>query len=219
MLGQAPIEDGGEQGAALAEEGDAAGARDGLGESGVEADERIHHAEAIGADETQRTAGEFGGNLSLEGQAFRTALAKAGGDYDGGLDACRNAFADYAGNGGSGSDDDGKVYFLRDFANGGECGLAEQFGAVEIDREDAAAVRSAAEIYQDGTTDAVLTVRGADDGDVVRMKYSVEGRRVGAEQIVRRVVWLAHRLSGRLGGKQVGVVHAITIGSLPPSFK
>ncbi len=40
VLGEAPIENGGEERAALAEEGDAAGAGDVVGEGGVEAEPR-----------------------------------------------------------------------------------------------------------------------------------------------------------------------------------
>ena len=48
---QAPVEDGGAERAALADEADVAGPRHGGGEGGVQARQRAHHAQAVGADE------------------------------------------------------------------------------------------------------------------------------------------------------------------------
>ena len=57
VLAQAPVEHGRAERAALAEEGDVAGPRHGAGEGGVEAGQRVHHAEAVRADDAHSGRG------------------------------------------------------------------------------------------------------------------------------------------------------------------
>ena len=53
---EAPVQDGGTECAALADEAHVAGPRHALGERGVEARERAHDAEAVGADDAHLCA-------------------------------------------------------------------------------------------------------------------------------------------------------------------
>ena len=80
VFGETPIENGGEERAALAEESDAAGAGDVLGEGGVEAEPRVHDAEAVGADEARGTLAELRLDFFFEGNAFGAFFFEAGGD-------------------------------------------------------------------------------------------------------------------------------------------
>ena len=82
MLADAPVEDGGEQRAALADESKTASGNHGLSEVGIEATDRVHDAEAVGADEAH-FALDGGGDLALEGFAGFTDFLKAGRDDDG----------------------------------------------------------------------------------------------------------------------------------------
>ncbi len=85
VLLQAPVQDGGAERAALADEADVAAAGDGGGEGGVKAGYGAHHAQAVRADDAHIAAAGMLEDLALELGAFRTGFLEAGGDDDGAL--------------------------------------------------------------------------------------------------------------------------------------
>ena len=94
VFAQAPVENGGAEGAALAEEADGAGLGDGAGEGGVEAGLRHHDAQAVGADEAHLALARFRDDLPLELDARGAGFFEAGGNDDGALDAGGDAFCE-----------------------------------------------------------------------------------------------------------------------------
>ena len=78
VFAQAPVENGGAEGAALADEADGAGLGDGAGEGGIEAGMRHHHAQAVRADEAHLALARLLGDLPLELDARRAGFFKAG---------------------------------------------------------------------------------------------------------------------------------------------
>ena len=68
---EAPVQHRGAQRAALADEAHRAGPRDGGGEGGVQAGERAHHAQAVGADDADAGGPRLFQQLALERRAFR----------------------------------------------------------------------------------------------------------------------------------------------------
>ena len=71
LVGGRPVEDGGAQGARLAEEGDAAGRRDHVREGHVEVDRRADVAQAVGADDAHAVGLGDADDLLLELLALR----------------------------------------------------------------------------------------------------------------------------------------------------
>ena len=194
----------------MAEESYVAFAGDGVSESGVEADDRIHYAEAVGADEAHAAALEIFLDLAFEGYAFFAAFFEAGGDHHDGADTGLATFVNYAGNCGSGRDDYGEIDFAGNFADGGECLQAENFGALGIDGNDLAFEVAIGEIGENGAADAAFAIGGADDGDARGLEDGVEGA----------------GLDGGAGGgesfgfrNRVHVGHGNTIGGSGHGFK
>src|SRR5262245_65356832 len=66
VLLEAPIEDGGEQGATLTDEADVSGPGHGGGERGVEPGARTHDAQAVGPDDAQGAAAHALFDLAFE---------------------------------------------------------------------------------------------------------------------------------------------------------
>ena len=90
----APVENGGLQCAALAEERNAAFLRHGFRECGIETDRGIHEAHAVGPDQAQGSALQMLLDFLFESGAIGALLAKSGGDhhrrFHSGIDALAN---------------------------------------------------------------------------------------------------------------------------------
>src|SRR3982751_5683634 len=82
MLEKAPVKDRGKQCAALAEEGDAARARNVLGKRCIQSGPWIHDAQAIGANQAHGTATQFALDFALQLDARSSTFLEArGNDY------------------------------------------------------------------------------------------------------------------------------------------
>jgi len=119
---EAPIEDGGFQRPALAEEGYVSRQRHVVSERGVQAGEGSHDSQAVRSDDAHAVASPLAPahlllNLLLELRAFGSTFLKARGDHHGGAHPCVNAFADYAWDEGGGRDDHGQIDFFGDGAD------------------------------------------------------------------------------------------------------
>ena len=86
-LVQAPIQNGGHQRAALADERDVARQGDALGESRVQAGRGIHDAQAIGADEPHSAARRLFQDPPFQFRSRRAQFPEPGGNDDGGAHA------------------------------------------------------------------------------------------------------------------------------------
>src|SRR5437879_47056 len=76
LLPQAPVENRGEQGAALAKKRNVAGPRHGSGEGGIEALRRAHEPETVRSDNAHPTFARDVEQLALERRATRPGFAK-----------------------------------------------------------------------------------------------------------------------------------------------
>jgi hypothetical protein len=115
LLQLTPIQS--QQGSTLAQKGYIAGPRRILGEGGVQADDRIHDAQAVGTNQAHGAAMQLFLNLPFQFDAFSSSFTKSRRDYNCGLGAGVHAFSDDAGNRGCGCGYDGQIYLLRNFAD------------------------------------------------------------------------------------------------------
>ena len=113
----APIEDGRQQCAALAEERDVPGFGRVFGEGGVQPNCWRHDAKTVGADQPHQTALQVLADLLLQGRALRPALAKARGNHHRCFHARIHTLADHRWHGLRRGDDNSQVHFDRDLAN------------------------------------------------------------------------------------------------------
>jgi len=162
-LAGAPVEDGREQGARLGDEADRSCGSHFCGEGGVQAVDRIHHAEAVRADYADaRLACDLDDAL-LEGRTVGARLTETGADDDRALDAGGRALGHDPGHGRRGSHDHREI----DRAAGGRerrVGTdAEDVVALRVDGHDRAAERAADQVPEHRPSDAALFFCRADN--------------------------------------------------------
>ena len=185
-----PVEHGRAECTALADEAHGAGQGHALGKGGVDARERAHDAQTIGADDAHLGAARLFKNLLLEFASLFANFLEAGGDDDGALDAILHALLNQVGHGRRRGDDHRQVHLLGHVTDGGVGADAHDIVALGVDGEHCAAEGIADEIPEQRTADAVLFFRGADDGHVARRKDCVE--RMPAKG---QFIWLFHKYS------------------------
>ena len=178
MVRQAPIENGGAQRAALADETDVAGQSERFGEGRIQADVRKHDANTVWADDAHASA--LRQNLFFQLRAGGAALFEAGGDNHRAFHVGRGAFADNFRHGGRRRGDHGKIDILRHLANCRKRLLPENRFSFGINLENAVAKRS--QIFHQGASDASPRFARADHRDRAR----VSKRQVPAPRFGRR---------------------------------
>ncbi len=185
---QAPVEDRGAQRAALADEGHVAGTRDGVSEGGVQAAQRIHHAQAVGADEPHLAFDQLG-NAALQLFTMFAKLFEAGGDHDAAGDAQLDGFRDEVGHAVGGSGHDHQVRPLRQFADAGVRLDSQDVGALGVDRIHGAAEGAAQQVPQHGTADAAGTLGSSDERYALGHKQRVKRVSFRAINVGRRITF------------------------------
>jgi len=198
---QAPVQDGGAQRAALADEANATQAGHPGGEGGVQAADGTHHAQAVGADDAHPAAPRDLEDLLLQGRARRPGLLEAGGDDDRAGDAQVGAFLDQAGDGRRRGDDHGQIGLLRHGLDVRVGADAQHAVALGIDRVDRPAEGAADQVPEDGATDAADALAGANHGNIAREEDRIQGLAATAtiNQIAGRVDYrLANIIAGRV---------------------
>ena len=166
LLAQAPVEDGRDERAALADERDpaACGAMR-RRERGVEAGDRAHDAQAVGADDAHavppwpastscRSSAAPSGPTSLKPAEMTTA------DGDAGL----AALLDDPGDARRRRHDDREVDLLRDGATLGWLWMPRMLRPLGVDGVDGAAERAGDEVGEDRAAHAAGLLRRADEG-------------------------------------------------------
>ena len=166
----APIENRGQQCAALAQKGDIAGLGRILGEGGVQSDGRIHDPQAIGTNQAHAAATQLFLNLPFQFDALRSPFAKSRRDHYRGFHTRIDAFADDAGNRGRGCCDDRKIYFLGDVANFRIGFAATNFGMTGIDRVHLSLKRRMQQVFENSPSNRARPVGGSDHGDGISQK-------------------------------------------------
>jgi hypothetical protein len=193
LLADAPVEDRGQQRAALAHEADGPGRGDPRRERGVEPVRGTHDAEAVRPNDPHAVRPRRREDPALQLGALRADLLEPGGDDDHGLDPGRGALLDGRRHRrGRGHDDDepgglgqrGEVRVRPD---------AEDAGALLVDRVDRAAEGAADQVPEDRPTDAARLLGRPDDGD-----------RGGREERVERVVADAEDVGLEVADRPVG---------------
>ena len=162
------------------------------GEGGVDARDRAHDAEAVGADDAHRPAARFLENLPLQLGAGLAGLLETGRDDDRAFHAGVDALADDAGHGRRRRDDDGEIDGVGHRRDRRVRLDAEHARALRVDRKDRAAERVADQIPENRPADAARLLGRADDGDVARREDRVE-RTLEAEDGARRLRVYRHR--------------------------
>ncbi len=155
------------------DEADAATLRHGAREGGIHADERTHHAEAVGADDADSVSPSGFEDTAFQFNAFWPDLFETGGDDNDALHTCGGAFFYQAGNGRGRGHDDRKVDWPGD---SGDCRIsanAEDAGALRIDGKNRSPKGIADQVPEDGPANAASFSR-TDDGDVLWLKKDFE---------------------------------------------
>ncbi len=164
-LFQAPIQDRGAERAALADEADRTGPRDGGSEGGVHAGKGAHHSQAVGADDADVRSLRLLQKLPLKLGAFRTDLLEPGGNHDGPAHTLLAAFPDQTRNRRRRSDDYGQVDGLGNVRDRLVGFHAQNTGAFGIHGIDRPAERARDQVPKHGPSYAVRGLGGADDRD------------------------------------------------------
>src|SRR5262249_24562972 len=163
LLAGGPVEDGGADGAGLAEQGDRAGAGHGGGEAGVEVGRRVDDAEAVRPDQAHPAPYDVP-ELRFELPPLRAQFGEAPGDDDAGPGPVGDGVPEDGGDGGRGGGDHDQVHALR---QGGEAGVAVDAVdglALRVDGVDDAAEGVGEEVAEEDAADAARRGAGADDG-------------------------------------------------------
>src|SRR5665648_83804 len=174
LVGGRPVENGGAEGAGLAEERDASGGRDHVGEGHVEVHAGADVTQAVGADHAHAVALGDSVDVFLELLAGAADLLEAGGHDDGAGHARLAALAHRLGDGLGRHGDDRQVDLVGDLADGGVRLDALHRLRRHVDRVDDAVVLRADEVAQEDVADRPLLVGGADDGDAPGAEQFVE---------------------------------------------
>ncbi len=169
----------------MRDETNVAGACHRRGEGGIQAGQRIHHAKAVGPDDSHFSTFCVFQNLPFQFRALRADFLKAGRNDDCAFDAGIDAFFDDAGYGWRGRNDDGKIDGLRHGGDIGICFDAKHAGAFGIHRKHRAAKWIADEIPQNRAPDAPGIFGCANHGNVLGRENYVERARLVVVYIVR----------------------------------
>ncbi len=170
-----PVEHRRHQGAGLRDEGDVAGARRKVGETGVDADAWRQETQAIGSDDAQhvRPRGVQHRLAEIRPGAF-LALAEPGGDHDRRAAAALAQLGDQLGRRGGRRGQHGQIR--------GEGKLRDRRIAqdradrrlVRTDREDRPGEAAGVEVARDRPADRALAIARADERDCLRPEERVE---------------------------------------------
>ena len=181
---QAPVEDRGAEGPALAEEGDLARPGHGVGDRGVQAGHRAHHPEAVRADDPHPAAPRLVHDPALELLAFGPDLLESGRDDDGRPDPGLDTLADQVGHRRRGRGHDGQIDRVGHVPDAGMGFDPQHARPLRIDGEDGPAERAAEQVPHDRPADAAGLLGRPDDGDVLGREERLQAASfLGTEQV------------------------------------
>ena len=158
LIRQAPVENGGAQCAALADEADVAGQSERFGKRCIQTDVRQHHADAVRTDDPHLAA--LGENLVFQFRASRSALFEASGDNHCAFHIRRGAFRDDRRDRARRSGDDRKIDTSRHAANRWASLLSKDRFPIWINRKQIALERF--EIFHQRASDTIGSFGSAD---------------------------------------------------------
>ena len=186
---QAPVEDGSEQRAALAQKGHVALVRHRTGKRGVEPRAGVHHPQAVGANHANPRFSRDGHDLPLQLGPLGADLLEAGGDDDDAADACGGTLAHHPRDGGRGRHHHREVHLLGKRRQVGIGPDAEDVVPLRVHRIDGAAERIGKQVPEHRAPDAACAVAGADHRHAAGLEEDLERMPRGlADEIVRWVV-------------------------------
>ena len=190
ILAQAPIQHGGAERAALAEEGHPAGLGHAGRKRGVQLRARRHDTEAIRADDPDASLPGGREDLLLQRGAFRADFLEAGRDDHDAFDTGLGTFAHERRHRGRRRHDDHEVRHLRQRLDTWIGLEPEHGGALGVDRKDRAGETGGREILEDRAADAAGILGGADERDRARGKERLQGMPPSASHQIVNVLGL-----------------------------
>ena len=174
LFSKAPIQNGGAQGAALADEGDIPRTGNGRRERGVEPRYRAHDAEAIWSDQAHARAASLGKDLLLQLRAVRARFAEPRRNDDRALNTGRPALTNDPGHRCRGRGDYGQCNGLGKRRQRGIRPDSQNAGPGGIDRINRAAERAANQIPENGAADRAGCFGRSDNRYRFRSEEEVE---------------------------------------------
>ncbi len=186
ILLEAPVKNGRAQRAALTDEANLAGARNGVGKGGVHAAQAVHHTQAVGADDAHLVA-RLRHDLRLQRDTLRTGLLEAGRDDDRAAHARFDALADDVGHRGRRRHDHRQVNRVRHLTDAWIRFDAQHVGPFGVDGEDGAPEGTADQIPKNGAPHTASFFGGADQRDRLRVEDGMERLLIVTEVIVCRI--------------------------------
>ena len=165
MFPQAPIQNGRQQCATLAQKSDISRTRKIVRKCRIQPDRRIHHAKAIRTHQPHRTTAQLSLNQTLKLHAFRTTLLETSGNHNGRACAGIHALANYTRNGRRGSNNDGEIDGLGQCRHAGITLNSQQLGTLWIHGKHLAVIGTVNEILENCPAHASFTFRRTDHGN------------------------------------------------------
>ena len=207
LLANTPVEHRGAQRAALADECHVAGAGHDAAERRVQAGDRVHHAEAVRADQAHVAAAGVDQNLTFELDARRAEFLEPGGNHNAAFYPGGDAFGHEVRHQLGLGHDNREINLLRHRGDG-RVGLdAEDARAFRIHREHHAAKRIADQVPQHGAADTAHGFRCADHRHRLRGEDVVQRVLAILENVARGI---DHKIFLRgVGGDGNGLAHGV----------
>ena len=191
ILPQAPVEHCSAERATLADESHVTGPGDSVGEGRVQAADRIHRAQAVGADEPHLAADSLG-NLPLQFFAVLAEFLEASRDDDAGRNTQLHGFGDDTGDGVGRRYHHDQVHLVGQVSQAGVSLDPEHIGALGIHRKNRAAEGAPEQVPQHRAAYATGTLGSPDHGNALGEKKRIKGVASGAGNFAGRA-WIDRR--------------------------
>ena len=187
---KAPVEDGGLQRAALAEEGDLAFAGHRPRERRVQAGEGGHDPEAVRPDDAHPSGASDLEDLPLQPQSFSPTLPETGGDDDRAADSGLDTLADHARHHRRRCGHDREIDLLRSRAHAWPSLDPQHVGALRVDGEDGPPEGVGNQVAEDRAAYGAFLLAGPNHGHAARGEKDFQGMpRLTTGQIRRWIAW------------------------------
>jgi len=175
----APVEDGGTNGPALADQPEMSRAGHGTGEGGVQTRVRAHHAQAVGPDQADVATSRFAQNFPLQKHSTFADLAKSGADNDRALHSGIGALFHDARNRPCRCHDHRQLHAPGNRGDIGITGETQDRRVLRIHGVNRAGESAMHKIGDDRASHAAGSLGRSDDGDILGPEEHVQRRLAG----------------------------------------
>jgi len=174
LVGQRPVENRGAQGAGLRNQADGAGMGKAMGEGQVDLAARTHDAETVGTEQAHAVTPGILARGAFQRGAAGPRFSEAAGNDDGVPAAGATAGIDDVGYGRRLGADHRDIESLRNRIHRRIAALSEYRFVLGIDKEKLARVARVEHVAHQRDANRVRRLRGADDGDGLRLEERVQ---------------------------------------------